>query len=279
VVDKPRRRDPYRQPRVAEMVAQTLRNRILSGDLQDRPELPKQEELFEEFGVSMPSIREALRILETEGLITVRRGARGGAVVHRPDPANASYIISLMMQAQKVDLADVAMAVRQIEPLCAGMCAGRPDRATAVVPALRAVQADAAEAFDNFAKFVELMRLFHETVLRSCGNDTMMLLIGVLENIWYAQEAAWATGVYGGGEPLDTKVRYQTLRQHDVLIDAIERGDVDEATRLARNHLDEAQRYALLDEGERPPRPVDARLLRPLPGGHSDGGSTRSTAL
>jgi DNA-binding FadR family transcriptional regulator len=248
------------------MVAQTLRNRILSGDLKDRQELPKQEELFDEFGVSMPSIREALRILETEGLITVRRGARGGAVVHRPDPATAGYIVSLMMQAQSIDLTDLAMAVRQIEPLCAGMCAARPDRAETVVPALRAVQADAAEAFDDFRKFVELMRLFHETVLRSCGNDTMILLIGLLENIWYAQEAAWATRVYGDDEPPEAKIRYQTLREHDVLIDAIERGDADEATRLARNHLDEAQRYAVLDDEERSPRPVDARLLRPLPG-------------
>ncbi|HEV8299153.1 MAG TPA: FCD domain-containing protein [Acidimicrobiales bacterium] len=249
------------------MVAQTLRNRILSGDLKDRAELPKQDELFTEFGVSMPSIREALRILETEGLVTVRRGARGGAVVHHPDPGTAGYILSLMMQAQAVDVADLALAVRQMEPLCAGMCAGRADRAEAVLPALRTVQADAADAFDDFPKFVAMMRLFHETVLQTCGNGTMTLLIGVLEGIWYTQEAAWATRVYGEVEPPEAKVRYQTLREHDVLIDAIERGDVDGATRLARNHLHEAQRYALLDDATTERRLVDARLQRPLPGG------------
>ena len=187
------RRYGTRQPRVAEIVASTLRNRILSGDLRDSAELPKQEELFAEFGVSMPSIREALRILETEGLVTVRRGARGGALVHRPDPATASYVIGLMMQAQSIDLADLAAAVRQIEPLCAGICAAREDRADAVLPALHAVQEDSADAFDDFPKFVEQMKLFHETVLKSCGNATMMLLIGILENVWYTQEAAWAT--------------------------------------------------------------------------------------
>jgi hypothetical protein len=72
--------------------------------------------------------------------------------------------------------------------------------------------------------------------------------------------------VYGADDPPEAKVRYQTLREHDVLIDAIERGDVDQATRLARDHLDEAQRYAVLDDSDRAPRPVDARLLRPLPG-------------
>jgi DNA-binding FadR family transcriptional regulator len=254
---------------VAEIVASTLRNRILSGDLRDSAELPKQEELFAEFGVSMPSIREALRILETEGLVTVRRGARGGAVVHRPDPGTASYVIGLMMQSQSIDLADLAAAVRHIEPLCAGICAARDDRADTVLPALRAVQDDAAGVFDDFPKFVEQMKHFHETMLRSCGNATMMLLIGILENVWYTQEAAWATRVYGGDEPPDSKVRYQTLREHDLLIEAIARGDVDGATKLARNHLHGAQSWATVDDDVHEQRLVDARLLRPQQWGQS----------
>jgi GntR family transcriptional regulator, transcriptional repressor for pyruvate dehydrogenase complex len=264
MAEHPPDRHRRRQPRVAEVIASALRNRILSGDLRDRSELPTQEELFVEFGVSMPSIREALRILETEGLVTVRRGARGGAAVHRPDPATAGYVLGVLMQAQSIDLDDLAAAVRQIEPLCAGMCAARADRVESVVPALRAVQADSTEAFDDFPKFVELMRHFHETLLRGCGNDTMMLLIGVLENVWYTQEAAWATRVYGDDGPPDPEQRHQTLREHERLIEAIERGDVDGATRLARHHLHDAQRFALLDDESTERRLVDARLLRPI---------------
>ena len=73
------RRTP--QHRIAETVAGELRDRILAGA--DR--LPTQDQLVTEFGVSYPSVREALRILETEGLVTVRRGSVGGAEVHRPD--------------------------------------------------------------------------------------------------------------------------------------------------------------------------------------------------
>lgn len=267
VIEKPteqgRSRELVRQPRVAELVASALRNRILSGDLRHHTELPKQEELFEEFGVSMPSIREALRILETEGLVTVRRGARGGALVHRPEPTTAAYVIGLLMQANEIPIADLAAAVRQIEPLCAGMCAARDDRATAVVPDLRAVQADAADAFDDFPKFVEQMRRFHETVLRCSGNETMGLMLGILENIWYTQEAAWAPRVNGLEDPPEAKERYQILREHDLLIDAIERGDVDGATALARDHLHDAQRVAQLADGHAA-EIVDARLQRPL---------------
>ena len=257
-------RDNGRRPRVAELVASTLRNRILSGDLQDNEPLPKHDELFAEFGVSMPSIREALRILETEGLITVRRGARGGALVHRPDPTTAGYVVGLLMQSNGIDVTDLAAAVRQIEPLCAGMCAARDDRAETVLPALRAVQNDSADVFDDFPKFVEEMRRFHETMLRCSGNDTMRLLLGILENIWYTQEAAWAPRVNGLAAPPETKARYQSMREHDLLIDAIERGDVDGATRLARDHLHDAQRIALLDDCEQATRPVDARLQRPI---------------
>src|ERR1700755_1275124 len=79
------------QPRLAEMVAALLRERILSGALRDGDPLPRQEDLLKEFGISKPSLREALRILEAEGLITVRRGNRGGALVHVPEAGHAAH--------------------------------------------------------------------------------------------------------------------------------------------------------------------------------------------
>jgi len=71
-------------PRIAEIVADELRRQIIDGELADGDLLPRQELLVEQFNVSLVSLREALRILETEGLVSVRRGNRGGAVVHAP---------------------------------------------------------------------------------------------------------------------------------------------------------------------------------------------------
>jgi DNA-binding FadR family transcriptional regulator len=76
------------QRRIAETVAAELRQRILVGP--PAQHLPTQDQLVKEFGVSYPSVREALRILETEGLVTVRRGSVGGAEVHRPDQSSAA---------------------------------------------------------------------------------------------------------------------------------------------------------------------------------------------
>src|SRR5438309_709655 len=95
-------RQQLRQPRLAEMVAAALRKRIVSGGIEDGGMLPKQEDLMAEFGISLPPMREALRILETEGLITVRRGNTGGAVVHQPQATKAAYMLGLVLQSRDV---------------------------------------------------------------------------------------------------------------------------------------------------------------------------------
>ena len=62
------------------MVAAELRRQIVLGKLKQDDQLPSENALMEQFGVSRPTLREAFRILESEGAITVRRGVRGGAV-------------------------------------------------------------------------------------------------------------------------------------------------------------------------------------------------------
>src|SRR6185503_2235845 len=70
----PSPRGQFTQPSVAELVADAIRTQIVAGTLPDGSMLPKQDQLISEFQVSRPSFREALRILESEGLISVRRG-------------------------------------------------------------------------------------------------------------------------------------------------------------------------------------------------------------
>src|ERR1700682_2895103 len=98
-----RRRRAARRP--AEIVADELRRQIIDGELSDGDLLPRQELLVEQFNVSLVSLREALRILETEGLVSVQRGNRGGAAVHAPAKASAAYMIGLLLQSDTVPLA------------------------------------------------------------------------------------------------------------------------------------------------------------------------------
>lgn len=228
--------------RLAEQVADQLRRRILRGELADGTVLPKEDELLLEFPVSKPSLREAMRILEAEGLLRVRRGKLGGAVVRRPNAANVAYTIGLVLGSQEVGLSDVGDALLQVEPACAALCAQRGDRAETVVPALRQLHAEAVEAVDDLFRATSASRRFHEALVSYCGNRTMIMLAGALEMLWSAHETSWSSRVTDHSiVPVDE--RLAVLEDHRKVIDAIEAGDGRLAHDLAAAHLVDAQHY------------------------------------
>lgn len=233
------------QPRVAEMVADILRARIVEGKIVDGGLLPKQAALIDEFRVSRPSIREAMRILETEGLVSVRRGNLGGAIVHSPSARSAAYMLGLVLQSDRVTLADLAAALCALEPACAALAAERGDRSTEVVPRLRRLNAEADQQLSNGPVFTRLAREWHATIVRSCGNETMALIVGTLETVWSHHETVWADHVESQGEYPSEKNRRLVSRAHMKITDAIACGNADVAQRLARRHLDESQTYLL----------------------------------
>ncbi|MCP9274456.1 FadR/GntR family transcriptional regulator [Mycolicibacterium arenosum] len=242
-----------RAPRVAELVASRLRDDILSGRLKEGDVLPAQETLFAEFGVSPPALREAIHILESDGLITVRRGNVGGAVVNQPSSERTAHMISMVLQTRSASPADVSEALLHMEPVCAGLCAAREDRLTEVVPFLEAELATQTAQFDDVAKYVPNARRFHETLVARCGNESMILLIGSLEVIWSAHESAvWRSE----DDAALATTRRAALRDHQRLVDAIRDGNQGRAVKLATDHLAAARRNTLgLD------RTIEARLI------------------
>jgi GntR family transcriptional regulator, transcriptional repressor for pyruvate dehydrogenase complex len=245
----PGRGAQLRQPRIADLIAERLRSRIVNGEIADGNLLPKQDELLEEFEVSRPSLREALRILETEGLITVRRGNMGGAVVHAPKPEAAAFMMGLVLQAGQVPLSDLAEALGRLEPACAAACADRPDRAETAVPVLRAAIDDAADNIDNPLAFTQIAHRFHDELVGQCGNETLRLTVGTLVTLWSTQESAWAEGAAARHAFPDRSLRLAALRAHRKLVDAIERGDANDAARISYAHMEASQIHVLGDQG------------------------------
>lgn len=236
-MNQPTAKRRLRQPRVAEIVASNLRSRILSGELADGAMLPKQDELLNEFGVSPPCIREAFRILETEGLITVIRGNVGGAIVHVPQPGTAAYMLGLVLQARSVSLHDLLNGMRLLEPACAAQAAARPDRAETVVAALRRNVDESRAAIDDPATFIKLARAFHTDLVGQCGNETMSLVVGALEQLWSAQVEVLAVdqSVHGGFS--NRSLRVSLLKEHEDILEAIEQGECDRAKELIEHHF------------------------------------------
>src|SRR5262245_12382059 len=141
--------------------------------------------MMAEFGIARASVREVMRILETEGLVTVQRGNVGGAVVHAPDPHGAAYLLGLVMQANRVTLADLSMALLTLEPACARFAADRADRNETVVPLLDALNKRAEAVVDNDPEeFTQIQREWHHALIENCGNRTMVYTLSTVETVW-----------------------------------------------------------------------------------------------
>ncbi len=239
----PTRRSPVTQLRIAETVAADLRHRILADGGRGNFRMPTQEQLMEEFGVSHPSIREAIRILETEGLVTVRRGKVGGAEVHLPDGASAAYHFGLALQAGGVPISDLAECLATLEPMCAASCARREDRATAVVPILTESIDRSAELVGTGPEFTAAAREFHKLVVDLSANATMRYTVSALVSLWSVQEQSWARDVAERGEYPTEEESQTVVDVHRGVLAAIADGDAERAERKARSHLRATQEF------------------------------------
>lgn len=85
----------FRPLKTAESVARDIAHDIVSNNLETGDTLPTEAVMLEQYGVSRESLREGLRLLETQGFITIRRGPRGGPMVGTVDPANLGRVSTL----------------------------------------------------------------------------------------------------------------------------------------------------------------------------------------
>jgi GntR family transcriptional regulator, transcriptional repressor for pyruvate dehydrogenase complex len=247
-------------PRLANVVAERIRELILLGDLKDGERLPPLDTMLEQFGVSAPSMREALRILEAEGLVVVQRGSIGGALVKRPTAKTAAYTLALVLRSQGTQKGDVAEAIAVLEPLCATLCARRTDRKTKVVRELRKLNAAARKLLDgDELAFNETMLEFHRMLVRRAGNDTVTLLTRSLGYIWAADVRAWVTSTAAHGHYPTPEGRLPEVECHERITDLIEAGDVEGVAQAMTEHLDVGRVYR---EGIDPDQRVDPQAVR-----------------
>lgn len=238
------RRPSHHRIGAAEAVANELRAGILSGKYTSM--LPKQDELREQFDISHPTLREALRILETEGLITVKRGNVGGSQVTRPDASTAAYHLGVALEATGVSTSDLATALLIIEPICARLCASRPDRATEVVPRLRELVEASAAAIDDAAQFESLARQFHHEITDLSGNASIRLVVSSIVALWQVQEDKWVERMHVHDEEPGPSTRRASLKAHRKLVQHIADGKETAAERTARQHLEDSRLFEIL---------------------------------
>lgn len=248
---------PLQQVRIAESIAAELRARILNAD--EGAYLPKQDELVAQFQVSYPSVREALRILETEGLIAVRRGNVGGSQILRPDASSAAYSLGLALQATKVRLSDLGDAIVRLEPQCAAMCVENDDK-NKVIPKLRQNVEDTQALVDDDPGFLVKAREFHALLVTSAGNKTTELIVRSLVALWSAQEEAIEEAMAARGEAYTRADREVVISAHAKIVARMEAGDASGAERAVCRHNEAIRNQYISREDEN--EIVDAACAR-----------------
>jgi DNA-binding FadR family transcriptional regulator len=244
------RRYDIRVPKTAEIVAKHVRDRIVRGELQDGDALPSETVLMAQFGISRPTLREAFRILEAEALITVRRGARGGARVHPPSPEVAARYASLVLQHRGTTVGDLQQARILLEGPVPGVLAAREDR-DEVVKVLEDLLIETEAKADDPEAVVGLHHEFHRQVVAAVGNPVVMLIVDMIEGVH--DGAGWSYLQRRDRDDAEAN-RRKALRAHAKLVSLIKAGDAPGATALWHDHLRDVSRY--LAEGTEDQRTV-----------------------
>lgn len=216
-----------------QLIADELRSLIVSGELSEGDSLGHEPDLVERFGVSRPSLREALRILEAEGLITVVRGVHGGVVVHEPDERMTARTAAVVLQARNVALADVFEARALLEPLAARAIASRRGRRSAVGELAELVDQEEASIEDPEA-FGVANASFHERLVSLGGNQTLSIVAEMLNEI----VARAVTAVSREGDVVGSlSTRRRGIRSQRRLLELVAAGDGAAAEEHWRAHM------------------------------------------
>lgn len=221
-----------RNRKTSELIARDLVNYIVAKKLPPGSMLPTEKEMVESFGVGRTTLREALRLLETRGVITIRSGPRGGPVVRRPDPADLSEALTLILQFEGASLADVVDARQAIEPMVARLAASRitDDQLDELQ---RTVDAIISEPGRHDVFQIENQR-FHSLIASASGSAVLHVFNEAVKTI--------ADGVIVGVDYTPNRRKAVALA-HQRIIDALRKRDATGAEKMMQLHIDEAAGY------------------------------------
>ena len=214
-----------RELKTSEVIALEIVRSIVSGGLGTGDRLPTETDMLMEYGVSRESLREALRLLEVQGLITLKRGPGGGPLVGSVDPVYLARTATLyfhMCGATYDELVDTWLLT---EPLLAEKAATNPDRAL--------VRASMKPYFEQAAgtgrpAFIAAATGFHAVIPTLAGNRVFSLLL----------EAVGCIMVEHILRDMDPhKLSQEIDEDHDAIARAISAGQGPKARRLMAEHI------------------------------------------
>ena len=217
---------PLDVPKASDVLANELRERILSGEYPEGTPLPPERGLVVQTRMSRTTVREALRILEVQGLIRIKAGRAGGAFVQKPGEESIASSLDLLIRGRQLRLASVHETREAIEPSCARLAALH--RTAGDLQRLEAAN-EAIAAGDDLADFLRANVDWHIAVATAGHNE-------ILTGIMMALSRAIYTATNNEGFVND-EVRAITVRAHRSVTRAIRERHADAAVRRMTRHV------------------------------------------
>ena len=212
----------------AEHVAQRLLERIVAARLKPGSSFATEAELLSQFNVSRPTLRESLRILESQGVLELRPGPGGGIIVRQPSVGLLAYGLSVFLRLHEVPFGTVLKAREVIEP------------ALACEVAVNGTDEDFAELERSIARmkalpadrdqeaFLEENRVFHSVIARASGNK-------VLEVFWSTISILASGEHHGLRYSIGNQVH--VVRAHERILAACRKRDGAAAAAAMESHV------------------------------------------
>lgn len=209
------------------VLASELRRQILSGALPPGASLPVERDLVAQTGLSRSSVREALRILETENLVRTRPGRFGGTVANQPNHESLGRSISLFVHGRGINLLAMLQTREAVEPSLAALAADNrtADELLQLVDATERVE----KAFDDMPLFLSENVNWHMAIAIASHNDLLRAFLFSISNMVYKASAM---------ENFATEdVRNLVVQAHRRILDGIVAQDAEAARRRMARHL------------------------------------------
>ena len=215
----------------SEVIAQTIVDHILRYGLSEGEHLPNEPGLLQSLSVGRATLREALRLLETRGVVTIRSGPGGGPIVRRPRPSDLNESLSLLLQFEGATIRDVMEARKALEPVVAGLAldAITPEDLEGLALTVERMR----DHMEDDAVFFEESRKFHAGIARLTGSLVMIAIVEALHSLTsgISQDVA-RTPDY----------RASVVKGHDRIVHHLAEGSKD-VTQAMFDHVAEAAVY------------------------------------
>jgi GntR family transcriptional regulator, transcriptional repressor for pyruvate dehydrogenase complex len=230
---------PIDVPKASDVLADLLRERILAGDFPEDTALPSERDLVAHAQMSRTTVREAMRILEAQGLIKIKTGRSGGAFVRLPGAENVANTVGMLIKGRRIRMTALLETREGIEPMLAQLAARH--RTDADLERLAAANVDMAAQGESLADFLRANLDWHVAVAEASHNELLIGFISALSEAIYLST--------DNQRFVSAEVRSQTVRAHEAVTAAIKAQDEAAAVRRMSRHLHEyAASVALVED-------------------------------